>query len=169
MRVAIHAPFAPYICDPPAAQWAYLLDRVAPLLVAAQATGAVLFVDPHAGLSTLAIEVAGRRYYLMKARNLACTRTAEAPIEALCRRLLAGPAAFDYTPHDAPPPPPGVPYDCPRCGSTLNRDDAGGHVWCSFVGGEGRPPCRFGIDAPVELADLLACPELMDDRPGSRS
>ena len=65
------------------------------------------------GRITLAIEVAGRRYYLMKARTLACTRTAEAPIEALCRRLLAGPAAFDYTPHDAPPPPPGVPYECP--------------------------------------------------------
>ena len=46
---------------------------------------------------------------------------------------------------------------CPRCGSTLLSN--GSHIWCSFVGSQGRgpvfeAPCTFGIDNAVVLKDV---------------
>lgn len=41
---------------------------------------------------------------------------------------------------------------CPRCGSQLASD--GRYVWCTFVGGEGRRPCSYGIDKKVRVEEV---------------
>lgn len=43
---------------------------------------------------------------------------------------------------------------CPKCGSTLLID--GDNYWCSFIGGEGRPSCDYGISTPVIRQELDA-------------
>jgi len=49
-------------------------------------------------------------------------------------------------------------YHCPKCGSLLLIQDLGEGpiVWCSNVGGENQPGCRYGLSQTITLQRYLA-------------